>query len=413
MVSMNILFLAHRIPYPPDKGEKIRAYHELRFLASRHTVDLFAFADQTEQAKGRPALAQFCREMYFEELSQRAALARAALSLLTRRPFTTGYYYSSAMAKAVNEALAHKHYDAVFVYSSAMAPYVLDSSKVPVCVDFVDSDASKWAQYARYTAFPMSWVYGREACKLGRYEQKVARTARLSLVSTLLEIETIDPDGQLGVRALQNGVSLSAPVAGELPAEISALGTYVAFIGQMDYFPNVDAACYFAKQILPHIRRTHPDLRFVVVGRNPSPRVRSLTALPGVVVTGTVPDVQPYLRAAAAAVAPFRICQGVQNKILEALAIGLPVVATPRPARAVGASPDELLFVAQHPKEFAKAVVSVLETPQLRQNLSGRQFVERRFDWERNLEPLERWLLEAVGERSCTSGETVKYVAAC
>jgi glycosyltransferase involved in cell wall biosynthesis len=181
----------------------------------------------------------------------------------------------------------------------------------------------------------------------------------------------------------------------------------------MDYFPNVDAACYFAKQILPHIRRTHPDLRFVVVGRNPSPRVRSLTALPGVVVTGTVPDVQPYLRAAAAAVAPFRICQGVQNKILEALAIGLPVVATPRPARAVGASPDELLFVAQHPKEFAKAVVSVLETPQLRQNLSGRQFVERRFDWERNLEPLERWLLEAVGERSCTSGETVKYVAAC
>lgn len=409
---MNILFLAHRIPYPPDKGEKIRAYQELRFLAARHTVDLFAFADQIEQETGRPALGQFCREMYFEELPRKAALARAALNLLTGNSFTTGYYHSATMGNAVNEALARKHYDAVFVYCSAMAPYVLDSSRVPICVDFVDSDASKWAQYARYTAFPMRWVYGREARKLGRYEQKVARTARLSLVSTPLEIEAIDPDGHLGVRSLENGVSLVAPRTGELPAEIAALGTYVVFVGQMDYLPNVDAACHFAKQILPRIRRTHAELRFVIVGRNPSSPVRRLAALPGVVVTGTVPDVQLFLRGAAAAVAPFRICQGVQNKILEALAMGLPVVATPRPARAVGASSDELLFVAQEPEEFARAVVTVIESPHLRQNLGGREFISRRFDWGRNLEPLERWLQEVAGEGCCVSGEMSKYVAA-
>jgi sugar transferase (PEP-CTERM/EpsH1 system associated) len=413
MVSMNILFLAHRIPFPPDKGEKIRAYQELRFLGSRHTVDLFAFASPEEQAAGRPALAPFCREMHFENLGRKAALVRAARSLLTGSPFTTGYYFSTAMAKAVDEALSRNQYDAVFVYCSAMAPYIADFARIPVCVDFVDSDASKWAQYARFTSFPMSWVFAREARKLGRYEREVARAARVSWVSTPLEIEAIDPDGRLGVRALENGVSLPELEVGAPSPEIASLGSFVVFVGQMDYLPNVDAACYFAEQILPRIHRTHSDLRFVVVGRNPSPRVCRLAALPGVTVTGTVPDVQPYLRSAVAAVAPFRICQGVQNKILEALAIGLPVVATPRPARAVGATANELLFVAQQPEDFAKAVVSVLETPQLRQNLSGRSFVERRFDWERNLEPLERWLLEAAGERSWTPGQAVENAAAC
>jgi glycosyltransferase involved in cell wall biosynthesis len=180
----------------------------------------------------------------------------------------------------------------------------------------------------------------------------------------------------------------------------------------MDYFPNVDGACYFAEQILPQIHRTHPELRLVIVGRNPSTRVRRLTGLTGVTVTGTVPDVQLYLKGAAAAIAPLRICQGVQNKILEALALGLPVVATPRPVRAVGATSDELLFVAEGSEEFARAVVTVLESPQLRQNLGGREFVRRRFDWERNLELLDRWIQEAVSERCCASNETTNYVAA-
>jgi sugar transferase (PEP-CTERM/EpsH1 system associated) len=408
---MKILFLAHRIPYPPDKGEKIRAWQELRFLASRHKVDLFAFADRREQATGRPALAQFCRKMHFEELPHGLAIARAVVSLLTGKPFTIGYYHSPAMEKAVSAALAQENYDAVFVYCSAMAPYVMSSPALPVCVDFVDSDASKWAQYARYTSFPLSWVFRQEALKLGQYEREVAGTARLSLVSTSLEGKAIDPDGRFGVRAIENGVCLPAPETNPLSAGIAALGKYVVFVGQMDYLPNVDAACYFADQILPLIRRLHPELQFVVVGRNPSSRVRRLSDLPGVVVTGTVPDVQPYLGSAVAAVAPFRICQGIQNKILEALAIGLPVVATPRPARAVGATSEELLFVADGAQDFARAVVAVLENPRLRQNLRGKEFVKRRFDWERNLEPLDQWLKEAVGAGCGASEEISNYVA--
>jgi polysaccharide biosynthesis protein PslH len=412
MVSMNILFLAHRIPYPPDKGEKIRAYHELRFLGARHSVDLFAFGDPSEQAVGRRALGEFCRRMYFKELGRGAAIARAAGSLISRRPFTTAYFRSATMKRAVRDALARNSYDTVFVYCSAMAQYVLNSTRVPVCVDFVDSDAAKWAQYANYKAFPMSWVFAREARKLGRYEREIARVARLSLVSTPLEVESIDQHGQLGVRALENGVSVPPAQSGEISVDVTALGTYVVFVGQMDYFPNVDAACYFAEQILPQIHETHPELRLLIVGRNPSPRVRRLSALRGVIVTGTVPDVQPYVKGAVAAIAPFRISQGVQNKILEALALGVPVVATQRSARAVGATSNELLFTAEGPREFARAVVTVVESPQLRQNLCGREFVKRRFDWEQNLKLLDRWIQEAIHERCCASDETINYVSA-
>jgi sugar transferase (PEP-CTERM/EpsH1 system associated) len=409
---MNILFLAHRIPYPPDKGEKIRAYQELRFLAARHTVDLFSFADASEQAVGRLPLEALCRSVYLEELPRSRAMARAGLSLLGGQPFTTAYYSSKTMAKAVREAVARNHYDAVFVYCSAMVPYAEGCSPIPVCVDFVDSDASKWEQYSRYVGIPMSWVYAREARKLGHYEKEVARTARLCLVSTPLEIESIDPDGRFGVRAVENGVTLPSSEPSAVRAEIVSLGPYVVFVGQMDYFPNVDGACYFAEQILPLIRRKHPELQFVVVGRNPSRRVRRLAGLPGVTVTGAVPEVLPYLESAVAAVAPLRICQGVQNKILEALAIGLPVVATPRSARAVGASSAELLFVAETQADFARSVIRVRENPVLRRASGGREFVRRHFDWNQNLEPLDSWLRQAAGETSSAGHESRTSVSA-
>ena len=407
---MRILFLAHRIPFPPDKGEKIRAYQELRFLSSRHKVDLFAFADQAEQSAGRAALSAICNDVHLLELPRNASRARAALSLLSRKPFTTAYFHSPKMAKVVREATAQNPYDVIFVYCSAMAPYVGHCRPSMLCIDFVDSDASKWEQYARLAAFPMSTIYKREARKLGQYEKELAQRARLSLVSTPLEIEAIDPDGKFGVRALQNGVAKPAPLSAVPPPPIASLGKYVVFVGQMDYLPNVDAASFFAKSILPKIRESHAALQFAIVGRNPSPRVRELAKLPGISVVGAVPEVQPYLENAVAAVAPFRICQGVQNKILEALAIGLPVVATSRPARAVGATSSELLFVADTPEEFAQAVIRVLEAHPLQG--SGREFIQKHFDWERNLEPLDRWLSEVSFESRPAEEETRNYVTA-
>jgi glycosyltransferase involved in cell wall biosynthesis len=270
----------------------------------------------------------------------------------------------------------------------------------------VDSDAGKWAQYARYSAFPLSWLYKREARLLGKYERRAARASQLCLATTALEVEAIDPEGELPFHALANGVSMPEWVARAVPSEIAALGPYVVFVGQMDYRPNVDAVCYFADEILPVIRQTKSDLKFVVVGRNPTRALRGLGERPGIIVTGTVPEVAPYLQGAIAAVAPFRICQGVQNKILEALAIGLPVVATDRPARAIGGAPSESLLVADSPEAFSRAVIKIINDP-----LQGRgsakesmEFVKQFYSWERNLEPLQGWLEEIVN-RAGLSGQ--------
>ncbi len=394
---MQILFLAHRGPYPPNKGEKIRAFHELRFLAARHVIDLFCFADSAEEAEHQEALRPLCRHLYVETLNPAWAMLRACRGLWRKEPLTVRYFHSPAFRDAVQQALARGNYDLIFVYCSSMVPYVPRPAPAPVVVDFVDADSAKWGQYARFSRFPLSWVYARESRFLARYERQVVGELDASVVATREEAAQLGGDGRLPVEVIRNGVSLPPESSlTTLPDEIQRLQPYVLFVGTMNYRPNIDAVVYFSEQVLPRVRARHPELRFVVVGRDPVRAVRKLARQPGVTVTGAVPDVQPYLRGATAAVAPFRICQGVQNKILEALAGGLPVVSTPKPARAVGLEGLECLLVAETPDEFARAVISIQENPQLRSRCREMaKLVREELDWDRNLLQLER-LLERV-----------------
>lgn len=407
---MKILFLAHRIPFPPDKGEKIRAYHELKLLASHHIVDLFAFANGDEMRAGAEALGTICRRVHLVHLGRVGSLVRAGFGLLWGQSFSKSFFHSRTMRKAVQRALEEGSYDAIFVYSSAMAPYVLGKSSLPMFVDLVDSDASKWAQYSRFVRWPASFIYEREAKKLGEYEREIARFARYCIVSTPLEAEAIDPGGRWEIRCVPNGVSIPRGVSGSLDGncESKGIGRYVVFVGQMDYYPNIDAVQYFAKSILPLVRRVEPDLRFVIVGRNPSPQVQKLGNLPGITVTGEVPDVEPFLRNSVVAIAPFRISQGIQNKILEALALNVPVVATSRPARAIGATEQHGLYVADTPEEFARILLYIIRNPSLRKRSMGEEFVRQHFNWEKNLEPLHQWLLGTAANHP----DSRNYVAA-
>jgi polysaccharide biosynthesis protein PslH len=402
---MKILFLAHRIPYPPDKGEKIRAFHELKYLAARHTVDLFCLADSEAEVGNAAALREICRRVVVEARQALATKAHMMGSFLRGEPLTRGFFFSRKLKRDVAEALRTEKYDVIFVYCSSMAQYVPRGCKVPVVVDFVDIDSGKWVQYAKVSGFPRSWVYAREAEVLGREEQRTARASALSIVTTDLEARLLDPAGRYPVAVISNGVaeasgSQSGSSAGRaLPLEIAGLQPYVLFVGQMDYLPNIDAVEFFSREIFPLVRQKFPQARFVIVGRNPAPRVRDLVKREGVVVTGTVPEVQTYLLGAAVVVAPFRISQGVQNKILEALALGKAVVSTSRPAQAVGARDGEVLFVADEPGQFAKRVIEVLSDPATQERFAGgREFVRRHFDWDTNLGRLERRLMEAAGQ---------------
>jgi sugar transferase (PEP-CTERM/EpsH1 system associated) len=394
---MRILFLTHRIPYPPNKGEKIRAFHELKFLGARHALDLLCFADSEEEARNQRELKGLCRNIYVERRLRTRIVRGAFRGLLRREPLSCGCFFSQRFRQEVRRVLVQNAYDVIFVFCSSMAQYLPWPSPAPVVMDFVDVDSAKWAEYARRSRPPLSWLYRREARTLAHYEKMWAAASHSTVVSTQQEAALLAGEGLSSIAVVGNGVEIP-PQTKSLPENIKALQPYVVFIGTMDYRPNVDAVEYFAWDLLPRIHRTHAELKFVIVGRVPTSRVRRLARLPGVVVTGTVPEVETYLAGSVAVVAPFRIAHGIQNKMLEALASGKPVVSTSAPARAMGAADGKTVLVADTAEEFASNVVALLEDSRLYRRLSnGADFVRRNFNWQDKLSRLEELLLEAAG----------------
>jgi sugar transferase (PEP-CTERM/EpsH1 system associated) len=367
---MRILFLAHRLPYPPDKGDKIRSFRELEGLAQHHEVDLFCFYDQPEDRQYIPQVQRYCREVYAEELSWWRSRAQASLATAMGRPFTTAFYHSPAMARHVREALAARNYDLIFVFSSSMAPYV-ESATPPVILDMVDVDSDKWTQYARHTSFPASWLWLAEGNKLAKCEEHWARKFSMTLLCTGAEVEILRrnlPNER--IEALENHLDTNYfnPAGIAVTSEIAALQPYIIFTGSMDYFPNIDAVTFFYQNVFPRIREQVPKARFVIAGRNPSREILRIARDPAVIVTGTVSDMRPYLLGASAAVAPLRVARGVQNKILESMAMGVPVIASGVAAKAL---PKDLL-PAIHVEDDSQQIANfVIE--QLRRELPATQ----------------------------------------
>ena len=399
---MKILFLAHRIPYPPDKGEKIRAFHELKFLGVRHTVDLYCFAESEAEASEQVALRKYCRRIYVETRSRIKTVTGAARSFLRGEPLSCGCFFSHRFQAEVERALATESYDVIFVYCSSMAQYIPWPLATPLVMDFVDIDSAKWNQYAKRSGPPLSWVYNREARELAAYEEQWARVSSSTMVTTRQEAALLRGEGIRPIEVVSNGVEIPSPRDVELPLGIRTLHPYALFVGTMDYLPNVDAVEYFVEDILPRVRERHPELKFVIVGRNPTRRVRKLGRKPGVVVTGAVPEVETYLAGCTAVVAPFRIAQGIQNKVLEALAASKPIVSTSGPAAAIAAKHGETLLIADTVEDFADALVALLEDPTLYRRFSkGAEFVRKYFSWHENLSHLEQLLLQAAS--SCVA----------
>jgi polysaccharide biosynthesis protein PslH len=363
---MQILFLAHRLPYPPDKGEKIRSFWELRTLARRHDVDLFCFYDDPQDQLRLEDLRRYCRSYYAEHISAFVSRARLLAGLFRRLPLSNAFFHSRTMTERIAEAVQSRSYDLIFVFSSSMGQYAERWPNLPVILDLVDVDSDKWTQYANSTRGLRSWLWKLESHRLARHEAHLLSRFSKSLVCTEAEAQLLRsraPEGEIGV--LQNWLDTEyyRPESVSVSAEISALQPYVVFTGSMDYFPNVGAVRFFCREVFPVLRSQVPDLKFVIVGRNPIAEVKRLGANSDVCITGTVPDVRPYLRAASAAVAPMHIARGVQNKILEALAMGLPVVASSMAAAALPRELASLLRVADEPEDIVYQLLRCLEEP--------------------------------------------------
>jgi len=386
---VRILYLCHRVPYPPNKGEKIRAFHQLRAIGARHEVDLFTLADQPEDMAYRSVLAQYCRRVTVSRLSPTVARLRALSSFFTRTPLTLPYFYSAELAAEVRKALLERSYDRIFVYCSSMAQYVEGVKQIPVVTDLVDVDSDKWRQYAASTTLPFSAVYRREARYLREYERTVCERSASVLVTTEREAQLVRQISDTApVWVVPNGVDTDYFKPSATRPE-SARPT-VTFTGDMSYFPNEDAVVFFAREVLHLIRKSVPEVRFLIVGRNPSRTVRRLREIDGVEVTGFVPDVRAYLAQTHVAVAPFSVSAGIQNKILEAMSYCLPVVATSRTVRGLSAEVAEIVEIADSPEELGAKIIRFLRDPKLARDsgAEGRRRVAAEYNWDRNLDRL-------------------------
>lgn len=389
-----ILFLSHRIPYPPDKGDKIRSYHVLRALAARHRVHVGTFVDDPCDRVHAGALAKLCGgETCVRPLRPRRARLRSTAGLLTGEPLTVGYYRDRGLARWVRDLSDRRPLAGVYAFSAAMGPYALATGPVDGCVrvmDFCDVDSDKWRQYAAAHRPPMRWVYAREAGTLASLEARYVRDFDVSAVvseaeAVLLRAASVaDADR---VRVVPNGVDTDF-FDPALPFEDPfAAGTLpVVFTGAMDYHANVDAVRWFAHEVFPAVRRQTPECVFAIVGSNPAAEVRALAALEGVIVTGRVPDVRPYLAHARTVVAPLRIARGVQNKVLEALAMARPVVATENALQGIPDAASAGVRIASQAGALAQAVAAAVRSGTA--EARGREFVQARYAWAAHLAPV-------------------------
>ena len=397
----NVLFLVHRIPYPPDKGDKVRSFHVLKHLIERHRVFVGTFVDDPDDWSHVSALQSLCAGVHVADLRPVRARIASLVGLLKREPLTLGYYRDAGLGAWVRQTLKQQSIDAVVVFSSSMAQYADAVRDVPVLVDLVDVDSAKWSEYADRHPWPMSWLYRREGQLLLRYERQVVARSTRSFFVTEKETDLfrrLAPECAQVVESMSNGVDADyfSPDAGRA-SPFPAHEVPLVFTGAMDYWPNIDAATWFVRDMLPALRSRWPSLRFHVVGRNPTAAVRAL-ASDAVNVTGTVPDVRPYLQHAAVVVAPLRLARGIQNKVLEAMAMARPVVTTTACADAVSATPGLDLLAADTAPDVIAEVSRLLSAPGLAQAMgaAGRVRVTQGYSWRAHLSAFEPYLTPAA-----------------
>ncbi len=281
----------------------------------------------------------------------------------------------------------------VMVFPSSMGAFFL-RHELPRVMHFAELDSDKWRQYSERSGPPGKWIYRREWRTLLAFERELAAGSRANVLCTPLEEAIFRreiPGAPTAV--LKNGVDLQH----FQPAPKDSEPRRLVFTGVMDYLPNVDACQWFTRRIFLRLLEKFPDASFDIVGSKPKPEVQELVRYPNVRVTGFVPDTRTFLREASVAVAPLRIARGIQNKVLEALAMGLPVVGTTPATQGVEGTAGRDFLVADDEDAFYEAVKGLFERPAEAQDLGrrGRAFVEERYDWERCLAPLDG-LLEAA-----------------
>jgi sugar transferase (PEP-CTERM/EpsH1 system associated) len=400
---MKILYLCHRFPFPPRRGGKIRPFNMIKHLSASHEVTLASLVRSAEEAHDAKGIAPYCARYEMAEVRNPIQVGRMLLRLPTPIPSSLGFFHSPDLARRVRGLLARERFDLIFVHCSSVAQYVADVRGTPKILDFGDMDSQKWLEYSRYKLFPLSAGYWLEGMKLAREERRLAGRFDLCTATTRAEWETLE-----GLRTgvptdwFPNGVDSTyfAPTGEQYDSDT------ICFVGRMDYYPNQECMFDFCTTIFPLVRAQRTNAKLLIVGADPSSAVRKLGELPGVTVTGSVPDVRPHLQRSALMVAPLNIARGTQNKILEAMASGVPVVVSHIAAGGVDAVAGEHFAVASTPQEHAQAILRILGDRAERRRLAvaGRERMLSHHAWERSMQRLDGIIERCLGSWSKAGG---------
>jgi len=407
-----LLFIVHRMPYPPDKGERLRAFQELKALSQHFRVTLATLAHTKEDNQSAAGIRHLCERIVVAPAGGRKGLIRGGLGMLAGRSVTEGYFHSPSLEKLVTNLSHGREFPVALGYSSSTLPYLLRAHAAHRVMDLVDVDSEKWLAYAEKASWLTKWLYQREGEKVRLLEEDALINCDAVLVVSQAESELLAGfSHKIGV--LSNGVDTDYFQADE---EGQDGKPSLVFTGTMDYRPNIDGVCWFAEKVWPDLKRRQPELQFYIVGRDPAPAVRRLAEHRDIIVTGTVADVRPYLASAQVAICPLRIARGIQNKVLEAMAMGRAVGSSGPALEGLEAEVGKNALRADTPEEWQSHILSLLENHDRRLEIgrSARACVEAKYNWQSrmaNLVTLCDYLYQQyeeknrVGERT-RSGKT-------
>ncbi len=396
-----LLYLCHRIPFPANKGDKITTCNILKFLNKHYDIYLGCFIDDPFDQQYKKDVQALCREAFFVDLHPKLAKVKGLQAFFSGDPITLPHYFSSKMQHWVTQTIENHQIDKALIYSGCMAQYVLNA-KVPQVhkvMHFADIDSDKWKQYAQKTSGVMRWVYNREHRTLEQYEKQVAQSCDISCFISDTETELfrslLSPQERDKIQTLSNGLDSDffSPSARHHLAESYPLNNqnFLVFTGAMDYWANADAVKWFVENVWQDVHRNHPDSLFYIVGSSPTKEVLNLQQVPGVIVTGRVEDVRPYMHYAKASVAPMQIARGIQNKILEAMAMERPVITTQLGIEGIDNYPTDAVFVSDSVEKHRQWAEDLLSKDSM-QATTSRYWLQKHYSWEAKLDSLLNYL---------------------
>ncbi|WP_286264194.1 TIGR03087 family PEP-CTERM/XrtA system glycosyltransferase [Thalassotalea atypica] len=404
-----LLFLCHRIPFPPNKGDKIRSFNILKQLNQQFDVHLGCFIDDPFDKRYVEELKEHCKTLFTLDQNKTLAKIKGLRAFLSRQPITVPYYYDGKMQSWVDDVIADHKVNKIFVYSSSMAQYCQGEQyrDLERVIDFVDVDSDKWRQYAEKKSGIAKWIYQREHKLLGHIEDKICQTFNHSLFVSPDEAELFrerqNETDKAKVCGILNGVDVAFfdPEATFTDEPLRPKSSFISFTGAMDYWANIDAVVWFVEQVWPIILVKHPDAQFVIAGGNPSTEVIALAEVKGVIVTGRVVDVRPFIANAKCTVAPLRIARGIQNKVLEAMALDRPVVCTSMAMEGINAPNSEQIHIHDDANMFAQVCNKYLGDKEQVSNeeCSNRNWILQQFTWKQTLQPLKELYSTKASEK--------------